>query len=402
MSSHQISKENSAFRLFCVSYFLRYLGIGMYITIFNLYIASMNFSGSFLGTFLAVGNLSMAIFSVPLGQLIDRVSKTNVLISLTLVASICFFLQATILNESILLIVSAVYGVAFIGLLNATAPFLYGLKALEKGKNFIMTTRAIALISSTLGAVICGVLSLIGRDNQGILFIATFILLSSAVPIIFVPKIIPIAKEASSTSEIAGAKQIQKSNGQRKTLIISSLLVFFFLGFAPLIQNFVNLYFSTRYHLANSDIAFIVATVTLLIGVVVIASSKLKIRSPQSAKIGFALLGFGILLLNITSVIFDNIFIHVVGIFLILGLFQVYYALTYDMILSNTKNSLHGKISGFINMSSNLSETFGIYLCSLLIIGLRFDLIFVISAVSTLFVTLTTLFVVKFMNKEYT
>jgi len=406
MSNKQITKETSVYRLFCVSYFLRYFGIGMYITIFNIYLISMNFSGSFLGIFLSVGNLSMAVFSIPLGNLIDKISKRKALLCLTLIASVCFFLQATILSEGLLLVISAIYGVAFIGLINTTGPLLYGLKTIEKEKNFIMTTKSISLISGTLGAIICGVLSLAGYNNQGILYIASFVLLSSVIPIVFMPKIISIAKEMPSPEETPLVKSIKETeeirkNKTNKALISASIIVFSFLGFAPLIQNFVNLYFSNRYNLTDSNTSFIVATVTLLIGVIVMMNSKLKASNAKNIKVNFIIFGLSIFLFNILLMLFDNIVIHIVGIFLILGLFQIYYSLTYDMILSSTKNSIHGKISGFINMSSNLSETLGIYISSILIIGLDFDLVFIISAISSLLVIMATLYVIKVGGKIY-
>jgi len=265
-----------------------------------------------------------------------------------------------------------------------------------------MTTRAISLISSTLGAIIFGVLNLSGYSNQTILYIASFILLSSVLPIIFIPKV--ISKNFVFINDVTEAKELNDNRDNKKShkfLTIPIIIVFISLGFAPLIQNFVNLYFRSRYNLSDYNISFIVATVTLLTGIMVILNSKIKANNIKNIKLNFVFLGFSIFLLNIMLIIIGNIVFHVIGILLILGLFQIYYSITYDMVLSNTKNKIHGKISGFINMSSNLSETLGIYTGSILIIGLNFNLVFMISAISSFFVIMATLYVIKFRGEIY-
>ena len=67
-------------KVFNYSFILRTIGLGMFNTLFNIYILeNSNFSNAFLEKFLAIGNFSMAVSSYFIGFTIDRYNKKSLL-----------------------------------------------------------------------------------------------------------------------------------------------------------------------------------------------------------------------------------------------------------------------------------------------------------------------------------
>ena len=68
-------------KVFNYSFILRTIGLGMFNTLFNIYILeNSNFSNAFLEKFLAIGNFSMAVSSYFIGFTIDRYNKKKLML----------------------------------------------------------------------------------------------------------------------------------------------------------------------------------------------------------------------------------------------------------------------------------------------------------------------------------
>lgn len=376
-----LTKKN--YYIFNIAFIMRMVGIGIFNTLFNIYVSESTFSSNFLGLFLSVGNLSMALFSIPAGILIDKYSKKNLIILFTLIGAVCFLLQSTIINEIVLLFVSSIYGFAFIGLCTIIPPYLKEYNILYQGKNLIATNRALNIVATTIGALICGVLSgkLLGLQTKVILIAASVLYFASIIPLVFI-------NNAADEESINMDKQHKISGDKihtdhKKTFIFLIICLFFFLGIAPLITNYINLYFKNRFFLDISKVAYVYALINLAIGVFVLFFSKIKIEINKKINYVLFLLMCSIVLINIILIIVNNLMVQIIGVFLLLALFECLISFMYDLILSISSSKNHGRVSGIIQMSSNLSETIGIYICGMLLSLNNFMYIHIISIFTT-------------------
>ena len=87
-----------------------------------------------------------------------------------------------------------------------------------------------------------------------------------------------------------------------------------------------------------------------------------------------------IILDNIILVVWNNLYIQVCCVFAYICLFELLTSYVYDIVLSKTNSNFHGRISGVIQASCNLSETLGIYIGGVML-GLKCLLAFFLALV---------------------
>lgn len=88
-----MTSERRSLHLFFISSSIRLIGTGIFNTLFNIYFLESGFTESFLGLFLATGNIAMAIASYPSGILIDRFSKKTLMLLFTAILCLCYFFK---------------------------------------------------------------------------------------------------------------------------------------------------------------------------------------------------------------------------------------------------------------------------------------------------------------------
>ena len=123
-------------KVFNYSFILRTIGLGMFNTLFNIYILeNSNFSNAFLEKFLAIGNFSMAVSSYFIGFTIDRYNKKKLMLFFSSICAICIFGEVVISNEIVMYVVSVIYGIGAAGLITIVPPILMTYKT-EENRNF--------------------------------------------------------------------------------------------------------------------------------------------------------------------------------------------------------------------------------------------------------------------------
>ena len=209
-------------KVFNYSFILRTIGLGMFNTLFNIYILeNSNFSNAFLEKFLAIGNFSMAVSSYFIGFTIDRYNKKKLML---------FFSS----NEIVMYVVSVIYGIGAAGLITIVPPILMTYKT-EENRNFIVYNRAINIISLTIGALLAGLLT----GKQFSISIKNVLLI---VPILYIVSIIVFTLHdniASKSREKSKERNfyLKKLVSERYWILI--IVAFLCLGFAPLLVNSV-------------------------------------------------------------------------------------------------------------------------------------------------------------------
>ena len=229
-------------KVFNYSFILRTIGLGMFNTLFNIYILeNSNFSNAFLEKFLAIGNFSMAVSSYFIGFTIDRYNKKKLMLFFSSICAICIFGEVVISNEIVMYVVSVIYGIGAAGLITIVPPILMTYKT-EENRNFIVYNRAINIISLTIGALLAGLLT----GKQFSISIKNVLLI---VPILYIVSIIVFTLHdniASKSREKSKERNfyLKKLVSERYWILI--IVAFLCLGFAPLLVNFINVYFYNR------------------------------------------------------------------------------------------------------------------------------------------------------------
>lgn len=369
--------------LFLTAALIRLVGVGIFNAFFNIYFIENGSSENFLGIFLAVGNAAMALASYPIGVLIDRFSKKKLLILFTLINLGCYAAQIFMTNHAVLLAVSVIFGISFIGLGNVTGPFLYGFPGIGAKANLYVIYRIVYIIAVTAGAGLAGKLQSAGYAIREILILS---LVLGAVSII--PQLLTSNPQPTRPSVREGTNppQIQASSTDASRRRLNPIQTFGFamlfgaIGFSPMITNYINLYLQKRIAVNLDSIAYGCAGIYFLSGFTMIAFAKYKIKSENFPNhlAAIALLAVAIYAALYAVPVFSA---QIICITLLICGFELFSSALNDYIFTVTKQSDHGKYAGATQMVSNFTETIGIVLCGKLLGREQYDALFLLSAI---------------------
>lgn len=380
MQSYKYSGEIKNYIYFCTSVFLRYFSVGVFFVLFNLYISELSMPSYFLGLFLAIGNLSMAVGSMPMGVLIDKYSKKKLMIIGTFMAGILFLLQSIIVHLISLLLISFLYGAAYILMLNITGPFLMKFTLINEKHNLFTVTKSVSVLALTIGSLIGGYLSefqRFGSNYRTGLIIAAIVYILACIPLAFIREIKHEEEKSISEHSYNRKKedsiiQYLKKYGIRRGLL--PFIVFFALGYTVMLMPYLNLYLKFRFHISPIHIGMFIATIHFSSSIINLFSSKYikKIGFEKTIYTSFIILIGSYMTLIITSHFVLQIFILIIiNIF-----FNILAPIMLNYILSKTEEENHGKITGVLNTGYNLGDSISTYQGGLLIMNNQYNYIF--------------------------
>lgn len=377
--------ERRSCYLFFISSSIRLIGIGIFNTLFNIYFIDSGFQESFLGIFLAIGNISMAISSYPIGIIIDKFPKKNLMTLFTIGLCLCYFFQTIIINKFLLLIISFVFGISFIGLINLTGPYLYSFKTIKSMFNLFSIYKFINIISTTIGSVIAGFCFNNSMPLRTILYLSTVFVLLSVVPQLFLED----TKYDADNTGLPCRSNLDTDRfiftGKNITVIVVLFFSFLIIGFSPMLINYMNLFLRLKTGISVENIAFGQASIHLISGSLILFFAKHKIKESSLTKN----IIFFIILSNLFFIFIyiSSSFIIIISCFIgLIWTFEILFSLLNDFIFSTTENKDHGKFSGLINFVSNFSETAGILLCGYLIQNKNYIGIYIYSILPTILI----------------
>jgi MFS family permease len=382
--------------LFVIHYLLRTISIGGMFSLFNIFMIDAGFSAGFLGLFLSIGNITMAFSSIPLGFIIDRINnKKLLLIMATALLSICMILEITIKNESLMLVISMLYGMVFM-LQIVVSPLLL-MEILKKESNIVTHLYSFNLIGKTIGSFGIGMLISDMLPIFTSLMLMGIVQVLSIVPLFLIDykkRLVVETKQGKSVVEKSKDVSTNTKMNKMTTSFILMLILFVCLGSANILENFLNLYFLKRYSINVSASIIITSVIFLLIGITVyFLSNKIKnLNNNYRTVILFVIMGS-----NIFLIFFTNLWLQIL---LIIINFSAIFFFTGDLneqVLRSENFSNAGKINGVVNMALNLSETIGIYISPILIQASQYNAAFIISMIMSLIAYATYL---KFEKKK--
>ena len=385
-----MTSERRSLHLFFISSSIRLIGTGIFNALFNIYFLESGFTESFLGIFLAIGNIAMAIASYPSGILIDRFSKKTLMLLFTAILCLCYYFQTIITFRPVLLLISFIFGIAFIGLNNLTGPTLYSFKTIQSRFNLFSIFRFTNIVSITIGATLAGFCHNRNIPVKNILYLSAILGFISMIPQFFMAEIKSDPGHSGSLPHepVETQKSDALTSENPRTLILI-LFILSVVGFSPMIINYINVYLQLKTNLDIDQIAFGQAGIHLVSGSLILLFSKYKIKDSNLLKSLLIFSGFSFLFF--TLIYLSDSFILLVSCLTgLIWIFDVLFSLLNDFIFSATKSKDHGKYAGLINLVSNFSETAGILLCGWLIQQKSFIGIYIGSTIPVILFILIT------------
>lgn len=365
------------YNLYTASFVMRNVATGAFLAIFNLYMVETRLPETFLGLFLSVGNIAMCFSGVPIGMLCDRYPqyKKQFLILFTSGLSVCLFAEAAVLHEPLLLLISVLYGACFIGLANLNNVYLIELEA-HGERNILVQNKGIGMAAYCAGTLFGGISAQLvpgaALESYRIsLFIASGIAALSCAPLLLLTG--PKEERLAEAGKMSAGEQAPLCAVFRRMLIPAA--AFLCLGFAMLLNSYTNLYLKERFLLEPAWISVFLVVIQAGISLVVFAGAKYGLMRYYSSPAFLP-----VLFLIVCGCV--KITFLPVNILLLLLLFGIYDTLIPGLMENTIRHipyQYRNRSAGILNMLFNLSESLGIYVCSSLLPGADYPLIFLIS-----------------------
>lgn len=233
------------------------LAFAGYQLLLNLYLKELSFQESAIGQILSMSAWGAVIITLPVAYILQRFQIRKVLIFSTLLASIFYFLQATILELKGLLIVSLILGMMITSYRVAAAPFFMR-NSTEKERTYLFSMNfGIMILAGMVGSLGGGYLvSLFNQLFQNqiwayrvSLYVAVFFGLLGVVPFYLIKSEENLNRKDEKL--ILQFRILKEKSG----LLLKLCVPFFIVGLgAGLIIPFLNLYFKDRFLLPAKSI----------------------------------------------------------------------------------------------------------------------------------------------------
>lgn len=348
---------NKDFFLFLVLNFFISLSLGIFLLVFNLHIVTVIGSKLFLGNFLFLGNVSMAVGGIFLGKYIDVYSKKKVLIATTITCSVLFGVEICSVNPNILYVVSVLYGFSFSLYLSIGTPFI--LEYVE-GKNQKLATSVLSstkLAGTTIGTWIAGGLSSIDTNNYlNVLFLAVVFYACSIIPAFLITEKVK-AFDSSILESKANRSAPTNHFINKKYIMLAG--VYTCLGLLIFLSPYMNLYLEMRYEISILLLSGFLSLISLIPIATNILLAKLTANLKMSRVISVSLIL--VTIVYVLLFIVDNLYIQMILILISSIITAFVFPLINIYILKKYQHENQGKISGHINFWYNAGDAIGTY-----------------------------------------
>jgi len=244
-------------RLFLLGAFFVGLSFAGYLLLLNLYLKELSFKEGAIGQVLSMQAWGAVIITLPVAYILQKFQIRKVLIYSTLLASIFYFLLATVLELRGLLLVSFLLGMSITSYRVAAAPFFMRNSSPQERTYLFSLNFGIMIFAGIVGSLGGGYLvSLFNHlfgDQVGAyrssLYVAVFFGLLGVIPFYLIKPEKDFNKKGES---LVWQFKVLKERGG---LLLRLCIPFFIIGLgAGLIIPFLNLYFRDRFQLPAKSI----------------------------------------------------------------------------------------------------------------------------------------------------
>jgi len=357
-------------KLFLLALFLDGLLVSGWSLFFNLYIVDSGYSRDFLGLINAAPSLSALLLGVPMGLLSDRMGrKTAMIIGFTLscVATTGMVLVHT---ESWMLVLALVWGAVGQLYFLSQAPFMMKTSDDKSRDALFSLSFGMVPLANTLGNFLAGYLPgaftrWLGLTNAASAYQAVLIFSMVSSLLTLIPIFLIHEPKAAAAGEMHIASQEPKPSIW-KTLLRPMTLKFalpnLIIGFgaATLIPYF-NVFFSTRFHMADAALGILFAVGSLVTGLACIIQPWLI--GNLGGKIRTIVLGQSISLVFLLMIGFSPWpWLAIIGFIVRGALMNMVSPLMDAYSLERSSVSEHGAVISIRNLAWNVGWTVGPYI----------------------------------------
>ena len=151
----QLRRFSSNARLFLLFILLSFLGDGLFLVLYNLYLLQLGFREDFIGTFVALSALGAGLWALPAGVLTDRFGRKGVLLLGTGLLALAHLGQSMLINPPLLLALSFLCGVGMALYWVPRGPFLTANSSLRE-RTHLFTLALVAEEATVMMAGLVG------------------------------------------------------------------------------------------------------------------------------------------------------------------------------------------------------------------------------------------------------
>ncbi len=250
-------------------------GNGIFRVLFNLYILDLGFSGSFLGTLLALNFASAGISSIPAGKVCDIIGRKRSMLISTGIVSVAMLVLVTTEVKIILMAVNVLRGTAYAMRRVSRSPFMMEQSDKEERMHLFSGAASLRMFSGVGGRVLAGIMPAlmlyyagVGTDllqNRYTMLISVLLFSLSIIPLFKIKeKVLPDNKKESLKDLKSWIKL--KHPGTVKKLLVNSA----FIGFgAGLIVQYFNVFFDQFVGMSTFQIGVLMAVGRSTMGITV-------------------------------------------------------------------------------------------------------------------------------------
>ncbi|MFB5759800.1 MFS transporter [Paenibacillus medicaginis] len=268
-------------RLFFIANILYQIGTGMFSVLYNLYIESLGYNESMIGSVVSLQSLATALMFIPVGLLGDRLSRKRMLMAGAWVSGAVFAGRSLLEAEPGMLLFAVLSGIfaAFFQVL--AIPFLTeNVKPSDRLRMFSYYSSlvlAAQVIGSLGGGVIADLLQSWGFGRtaslQAVLMAGGISTLASFLPLIRIAETPEAAAPVDSKAAAADSGTDAALPERERVLIAQFVITQLLIGFGSgLVIPYLNLYFTNRFDVSWSGMSLLIALgqimtiVSMLIG----------------------------------------------------------------------------------------------------------------------------------------
>lgn len=255
-------------RLMLLAALFTQTGVGMFNVIYNLYVYSLGYTETLIGSIISISSFATVLIILPAGYLSDRVGRRRIIIYSSIIIGLVQFCRVFLIHEASMLTFAFLSGVFSSFISVSITPYLSENSEPEQRIHLFSLSAALNTMAIMFGNVIGGVFADLfiwgGMDvtlsYQVTLAISSALVVIGLMPLFFMrekQKTIKLQDQRPKV-ELAQQKTVNRKQQWKIILLFAGSSLPIGLG-AGLIIPYLNLYFMNRFAASNSEIGVILS-----------------------------------------------------------------------------------------------------------------------------------------------
>lgn len=263
-------------RLLLIASLLTQTGNGMFMVIYNLYVYSLGYTETLIGSIVSISSLATVLLVLPAGFISDRVGRKRVILISGLLIGLTQFARVFLIHEVPMLVFAFLAGVFGSFIAVSVVPYLSENSKPEHRIHLFSLNAALMTLAIMFGNMVGGFgadLFMWGGMEQKVAYQYTLAISCAIVIIGLFPMLLMrdhvkkaqvkdqgqvAGKSVSVDSDAKIVKPVNKKQQWKTIFLFAGAGLPIGLG-AGLIIPYLNLYFMNRFHASNSEIGFILS-----------------------------------------------------------------------------------------------------------------------------------------------